>query len=193
MCCENSETQKQAGQPTGTNALEENFIRANPLKTQTKKPLKKLIVIFVIIAVAVASVFVLVHKSDEDMIIDCINNFAAAYNEGDSDKLIDCLDKTTQAEVKAYLNIGSSLLGTFGVSGVDSDAIWSLWSAGARMLSDSGQGFNIKIYKISFTDKTTAEVDLAAANSKTESEDRTTFTMVKESGKWYIKDGLSLY
>ena len=120
-----------------------------------------------------------------------IKNFGKAYNEMDIYKMIDCFDPAYAKGIKAGLN----LIGSFTkVNPNDILDVVPLISEIAKKNSEEYKGYKSPLLRLDIID---VEKDGTEARVKTRiilqrgiyDEGATgTFHMIKENGKWYIKD-----
>ncbi len=171
-------------QPPETNIENQsNYITFN--NAPKKKPIKKLFAILLAVCVVIISCLFIFNRSDEDKILDRLNDFATAYSEGDADGLIDCLDKRSKNQVEGMLGIGGSLLG------IDIEDIFG-FSVGA-----TDDGMTIEVLNITFINENTAEVEVNLIYDQSfpysSNKDHETFDMIKENNDWYIVEEVSLF
>ncbi len=164
---------------------ENNSVNLTFNNAPKKKPFKKIIAVLLIACIIVIGGLLIFNRSDEDKILDRLNEFATAYSEGDADGLIDCLDKRSQNQVEGMLGIGGSLLG------IDIEDIFG-FSVGA-----TDDGMMIEVLNITFTNEKTAEVEVNLIYDQSfpysTNKDHETFDMIKENNDWYIVEEVSLF
>lgn len=121
-------------------------------------------------------------KSDREQILDCLNNYATAFNSGDTKGMYACLDAKSQNFMQASENIGSGLLGV---------GLGDLFSVGAG-LNAANSGFKFEVRSITMDGKKNATVDLTVHMTTSflgmTSTDKMAgqLQMVKEKGDWLI-------
>lgn len=144
------------------------------------------IAVVVCVAVAVAGIM-LFGKSDKDEILQTLDNFAIAYNDGDIAKMTNYMDSRSKNTLSSANGLGSQLLGidfgnlfnlSVGLLGAESNGIMRI---DVKSIDVDGDSADVKtVVKLTFPD--------LLGESKLERTDETsmTFKMVKEKGKWLI-------
>ena len=152
--------------------------------------MKKVIAILIALAIAcTGAYFIFFQKSDEEKILECLENFETAYASGDLNGCIECFDAKSRNALKGIGTLGSMVGGSVGPFGFNlgSDMFSSLFSLGVAIENEQIK-FTVK--KIVYTDDNHAKVTADVWTSKDylydESTTEETFDMVKENGKWYL-------
>lgn len=150
---------------------------------------KKLLIAFSFIVIVFAIISVLITafgKSDEDKILDSLNNYAEAFNTGDFDGMMECFSSELRRKAQAMTNIGEGIGSSIlGVSGIGVNDIFAFNS------EEMGTTMKIEVNSINITGKNEAAVDLTMHLTErylfehTEQGDMTIY-FVKEKGKWLI-------
>lgn len=122
-------------------------------------------------------------KSDEEMIEDRMNSFQSAYNTGDMEGVLECFDAKTRNTYKSALNVGSALIGITGFNVNMAD----LFGLGIAVM-DEDELLHFDEMEISVISDNRAKVTVTTYYRGDDSgnSSQTTFTLVKESGDWYI-------
>ncbi len=121
-------------------------------------------------------------KSDQAQILDCLNNYATAFNSGDTKGMYACMDAKSRNFMQASENIGSGLLGV---------GLGDLFSIGAGM-NAANAGLKFEVRSITMEGKKNATVDLVVHMTTSflgmSSTDKMPgrLQMVKEKGDWLI-------
>jgi len=135
-----------------------------------------------IIAVLIAAVAVTLFffKSDEDMIGDRLNTFAAAFNEGDLSGVIDCFDPQTRGMLNLVSGVGNLLIGGFMDSSVSLNDIFG------TVLGIYGEQATvfISVRSIEFinSDRAIAHITVRVGYH----EDYISIPMLKDNFDWFI-------
>lgn len=144
-----------------------------------KKLSPKLIgVTLIALTLAITLCVSILHKSDEDRIIELTNTLAVSINEGDYEKMITCFEPSTQKQMDALLNASSSLLGSVDLK--------TLWSFGAVEMSQNEKIY-ITVYDITVK-KNSATADISFSFDEGKDDAIGTVQLVKIKGKWYFKE-----
>lgn len=142
------------------------------------------IVIAVIVCVAVAAGILMFGKSDEDRILQTLDKFTAAYNDGNVIEMTEYMDSRSKNMLEAANGIGSQLLG------LDIDKLMSLALGVAGTSAEDGIiKMDVKSIDVSGdTAEVKAIVRLDFPNPYGEGPVETgmTINMVKEEGKWLV-------
>lgn len=154
-----------------------DFCKKNGLFFKRLSP-KMIGAALVALALAIALCVTILHKSDEDKIIELTNTLAASINEGDYEKMITCFEPATQNQMDALLNAGSLLLGSVDIE--------SIWSIGAVEMSQNAEIY-INIYDITVK-KNSATADISFSFDEGKDDAIGTVQLVKIKGKWYFKE-----
>lgn len=143
-----------------------------------------IIVISVVVCVTVAIAGILIFgKSDKDEILQTLDNFAIAYNDGDIAKMTDYMDSRSKNTLSSANGLGSQLLGidfgnlfnlSVGILGANSDGVMRI------------EVKSIEIYGNSADVKTVVRLTFPTMLGERTDEDIMIFKMTKEKGKWLI-------
>lgn len=144
---------------------------------------------FIIIVIAVVGIlaFLNFRKSDEELILDRIDEFVSFYNDGDLDGAIECMAskqrKKFKNEMKLIEGIGLGFgLGGFSVSG--SLDLGSMFGLGVGLTD--GDFIKIEIVEIDIYDSKKANIYAYMTLMNVEKPAK--IQMVKEKNDWYIRD-----
>lgn len=143
------------------------------------------IVIAIVVCVAVALVGILLFgKSDEDKILQTLDKFTAAYNDGNVIEMAEYMDSRSKNMLEAANGIGSQLLG------LDIDKLMSLALGVVGTSAEDGiMKMDVKSIDVSGdTAEVKAIVRLDFSNPYGEEPIETgmTINMAKEEGKWLV-------
>ncbi len=123
------------------------------------------------------------EKTDKELIIERIETFVEAYNEGDIDAVLDCLDSKSKTEFEMMLKFLGWVAGTAAETEIDLEAIFKdLFSLGVNL--SSGDFMDLEINEVIITDDSAVVVTVMGL--KTISPTTMYFDMVRQSGKWRI-------
>lgn len=167
---------------------------------KSKKPFKKIIVLTMVVVALVSAVFIIFNKSDEEKILDKLDDFASAFNSGDSDAMVKCLDKRSQSALKGMIGVSSAVI-------KQGDNFFSgLFKEDENLLSDifglsvgaTEAQLTIEVIDITFISDKKAKIEanlIYTDNYLYENTDidKETFIMVKEKSDWYIVEDFKLF
>ncbi len=121
--------------------------------------------------------------SDEDLIIECIEKFIDAYNDGDMDRVLECLDAKSRNAMKAMLDLMGGIAGSYAGFEID---LKDLFSLGISTVSDDF--IEIEIIAIEIHSDDEAVVTTHMNLTDTIENEKIFFIMTYEDSNWYISD-----
>lgn len=148
--------------------------------------MKKIVVVLLSILVAISLCLGLGSKTDEEMIIDRMHQFARAYNSGDMEEAIGCMDSKSRNAYMAAMRVGNAFMGLTGVN-IEMADLFSLGIA----VAEEGEPIKFADLEVEMTSETDAKVHaLMYFAGHGEQGDKITFYMVKENDDWYLDGGV---